>query len=562
MLDDGVPAPFMTYGSIYEAVSDLYDGEAAWEELVTVGSPDSLNLAEEALGRHADSDEVGLRIRDFDTGASEAYSFAELDVAANRVANYLVTHTDSHARVGVMLPPSLELYAVAFGTVRAGRVWVPLDVGFGPDALTHRARDAGTSVLFTTDEHLDAVEPDRVPALDRVVAVGETTTDAESRVRVEPYATVEEEASTFGGVATHPDDVYRLAYTSGTSGRPKGAVATHGGTLRNVHPYVRYVLDLQPSDRYFVAASPAWGYGSVFGTVVPGLVGTAIGSYRGRFDPARFVETLRDWRVTNAFAPPTALRALRTSNVGVDPSGFDLRVLVTAGEALDADTATWCRERLGVRPLDTYGATEAGMLVCNYAFDDWKPKPGSMGKPLPGREVALMDDAGEEVPPGEVGAVAVARRTAPRDTHWRNPEDVLELYDGPWLRVGDLARRDEDGYYWYYARADAVINSAGHRIGPGEVEEALLKHDAVAEVCVVGVPDEMRGERVKAFVAPREGTSPSEELRSDLATFARTRLARHAYPREIEFLPALPRTTSGKVDRASLERRGSSADDR
>lgn len=549
----------MTDLETYAAVSDGYSPAVAWEELVTVGSRQSLNLADEALTRHAESDGVGLRIRDFESGAHETYSFAELDRAANRVANYLVTHTDRHARIGVMLPPSIELYAAAFGTVKAGRIWVPLDVVFGPDALTYRARDSGMTVLFTGAKHADKIEPERVSTLDRVVAVDGGTTIERGQLTIDPYSAVDAEASAFETVATHPNDIYRLVYTSGTTGQPKGIPSSHGWTAVASHAYLEHAIDLQPDDRYFVAASPSWAYGSFTGTIAPGMVGTAIGSYRGPYDPERFVETLHEWDITNAFAPPTALRQLRTADIDIDPADVDLRILATAGEALDKDTAEWCSERFGVRPLDMYGTSEVGIVVCNYSFDDWEHKPGSMGKPVPGREVVLLDDDGDTVGPDEIGEIAVERRIDilgdARSDYWGKPDAGLEMREGRWLRVGDLAKRDTDGHYWYYARKDAVINSAGHRIGPDEVEATVRKHDSVAEVCVVGVPDSERGERVKAFIAPTAGTTPSDDLKQDIASFARENLAKYAYPREIEFLDELPTTATGKVDRASLEER-------
>ena len=549
----------MAYDDTYEAVYELYNRDAAWDELVTVGSREHLNLADEAIGRHADSDAIGLRIRDFETGEHEEYSFANLNAAANRVANYLDDHTDRNARVGVMLQPSIELYATVFGMAKAGRIWVPLDVVSGPDAITYRVRDSGVTILFMPDEHVEKIEPEDLPALERVVVIGELMTDAIGHITIDPYAAVEEREPTFETVPTHPNDIVRLSYTSGTTGQPKAIPRTHGWIMETNHAYVKYVLDLQPSDRYFAAASPAWSYGSYFGTVTPGMAGTAIGSYRGPFDPERFIETLVEWDVTNAFAPPTALRQLRAADLDFDASAINLRVLVTAGEALDEDTVVWCRDRFGVVPLDAYGAAEVSIVVSNYSFSDWQSKPGSMGKPLPGHEVTLLDDDGNEVGTNEVGEIAVKRRTGAwgdySGEYWGDPEASLDLFQGPWLRVGDLARRDEEGYFWYYARKDAVINSAGHRIGPEEVEETVRKHDSVAEVCVVGVPDEERGERVKAFVALIDDVTPSDEVKRDITTFARSQLAAYAYPREIEFLPELPKTATRKIDRATLEER-------
>ena len=253
----------MTYSDTYEAVYDLYDRDAAWEDLVDVGSRESLNLADEALTRHAGSDEVGLRIRDFQTGADEEYSFGDLNAAADCVANYLVEHTDRHDRVGVMLPPSLELYAAAFGTMKAGRIWVPLDVVFGPDALAHRARDSGMTLLFAPADHADAIDPERMQALDRVVLVDGPPADILREVTVDAYAVVLDHENAFETIETHPNDLFRLVYTSGTSGQPKGIPSPHGWTMVASHAFLKHVIDLRPEDRYFVAASPAWAYGSL-----------------------------------------------------------------------------------------------------------------------------------------------------------------------------------------------------------------------------------------------------------------------------------------------------------
>ncbi|WP_276259629.1 acyl-CoA synthetase [Haloglomus litoreum] len=536
----------MSYDDTYQAVVDLYDPEEGWDELVHVGDRDGLNLGEEALGRHGDSETTALRLRDFETGDVERYSFAELNARANRFANYLVEHTTRGARVAAMLPTRVELYAVVFGTLKAGRVYVPLSPVFGPDAAGHRLDDAGATVLVTDAAHRDRIGSSVPDCVERVLLVeGEP-----EATRAEPYATVAAHDDAFEAVETHPDDPFALSYTSGTTGQPKGVPLEHSG-VPDLHAFIEYVVDLRPDDTYFVAASPAWSYGLVMGTIAPGLRGTAIGCYRGEFDGGMLMDTLARLEVDNAMVPPTALRQL--ANAGVEAEGIDLRVLLAAGESLDEDSVGWCRDVLGTEPQDSYGMTESGMTVCNFAFPDWEVKPGSMGRPLPGTEVALLDpDADERVPQGEVGEIAIRREAGDGGSYWGRPEASMATFTGPWLRTDDLARKDEDGYLWYVGRKDSVIVSAGHRIGPGEVEETLLKHDAVAEVAVVGVPDETRGELVKAFVATA-GVDHSADLADDIRSFAREQLSKHEYPREIEFMDELPKTATGKIARSELE---------
>jgi acetyl-CoA synthetase len=549
----------MGYDSTYDAVSDLHDPEAAWDEVVTEGDRESLNVAQESVGRHANSQETAVRIADFETGETLSYSFAALNDAANRVGNYLAEHTARADRVAAMLPPRIELYAAIFGTVKAGRIYVPLTPLFGPEALSYRLADSGTSVLFLAREYADAFPDEAFPDLERVVVVdgpGSDTPEAgiDGEFAVDGYDRVRAHEADFKTVDTHPDDIYTLKYTSGTTGQPKGVPTRH---RRIVHGsgYNDYVVDLRPEDNYFVAASPAWSYG-LGATMSVGVRDTGIATYRGSFDPVSFLETLEEFEVTNLMCPPTALRQVRGADVDPREYDTDVRVLVSAGEALDEESVAWCDEVFGTKPLDAYGQTEAGMLLCNYSFEDWEVKPGSAGKPLPGMRVTLLDEAGNEVDDGDIGEICVRRSDVSAGTtrvYWGNPDETVRTYQGQWYRTGDLARRDEDGYYWYVSRKDEVIISAGYRIGPEEVQEALVKHDAVEEAGVVGIPDETRGEVVKAYVTVAESATPGEGLADDIREFARSELSKHEYPREVEFVDDLPKTSSGKIKRRELE---------
>lgn len=593
----------MTYSSIYDAVRDNYERDGMWERMLHAGEPESFNLAEEALGRHAGSDEVALRIRDFETGETEQHTFSELDDEANHAANFFESTMARGERFGVLLQPRLELYASIFGGIKSHRIFVPMDTKFGPDAVSYRLDEAGATTLVTVPEKLDAVDTDAVPSLERVVLVHG---DAEERehdlegVEVVSYGgSVGEQPDGYEAMRMHPMRVYSIGYSSGTTGQPSQQFSTHAKCV-GIEPYLKFVVDLQPDDVYFVAASPAWAYGLTLGTLSPGLKGAPIGAYRGHFDVERWVETLDEWGVTNAMVAPTALRQLRSGDVDVEGYDVDLRVLITAGESMDEGTSDWCHENLGTPPLDAYGLSEGGMLVCNYPFPDWEVKPGSMGKPLPGYEVALADPSSvedEEVAGGDEGVRGDSKGDAdavlgegfvPPETEDETVDEIVEVEEpgkvgevavkqqglggpleglretGGWLLTGDLAERDEDGYWWYRGRADEVIISAGYRIGPEEVEKTLVKHDAVAETAVVGVPDETRGNIVKAYVSTASGFSEGsedEELRESIVRFAKQELSKHEYPRKVEFVDELPKTASDKVHRRKLKEREEKTDD-
>ena len=544
----------MTYENTYEAIFDLYNPETAWKENTTTGNRQSLNLGYEALGRHANSSAVALRLRDFETGDFETYTYAELNAAANSVANYLEVHTDRAARIAVMLPARLELYAALFGTLKSGMVYVPLASVFGPDAIEYRLNDSSASIFVTESSVLDSL--DSIPdSVEYVITVDESENRSDSAtesIGVNTFEEVLEYESSYTAVDTHPNDPYALTYTSGTTGQPKGVLKSHRSAIES-YAYPAYVTDLRSDDVYFAAAPPAWSYGLIRGTIGPGLVGTAIGAYRGSFDPELLLETFERFEVTNAMIPPTALRRIQNDS----PQGYDidLRVLVTVGESLDAETVEWARGYFGTTPLDGYGLTEAGMVICNYGFDDWELKPGSMGRPVPGREVTLLDESGNSVEQGEVGEISIRRTESPTPIYWRRPEATLDQFTGQWIRTGDLARKDSDGYFWYVGRADSVIVSSGYRIGPEEVEETVRRHPVVTDVVVVGVPDEVRGEIVKAYVVTDESTTPTDDLADRIAAFTRRELSKHEYPREIEFVEAFPTTATGKIDRNKLETR-------
>jgi acetyl-CoA synthetase len=529
----------------YERACEEYGWEQAWDAFE--GSEDGqCNIGQEIVGKHAERDDLAVRIIDFDSDEVEEISYAELHDLSSRFANFLEELGLSQSDiVAGLLSPRPELYAAIAGTWLGGFVYMPMFTLFGPEAVNYRLEDAEASVVVTSATHREKINED-IETLEAIVVVGGDDGFT--------FEDVHEHETGYEAADTGADDPAVIQYTSGTTGAPKGARATHQGLVAQ-HPYVTYAADIRESDTYFGAAPPAWSYGLFVCTAYPLHLGTGTTTYRGEFDPKRFVSTLKEYSVTNLFAVPTALRAMAGLGLDLDPEEFDLRVVCTAGEPLDSGTVEWGQTSFGVTVLDHYGFTEGGMLVCNYPFEDWDVKPGSMGKPVPGREVRVLEmEDDTPMRTDEVGEIAARQGIAPNamQGYLGLPEESAAKFEGEWLRSDDLARVDEDGYYWYEGRADDVIISSGYRIGPTEVEDSLMNHEAVAEAGVIGLPDEERGEIVAGFVRPAKGFEPSDELAEEIKRDVRDRLSKHEYPRTLRFIETFPRTPSGKVKRFEL----------
>jgi acetyl-CoA synthetase len=354
-----------------------------------------------------------------------------------------------------------------------------------------------------------------------------------------------------------PEDPYVIHYTSGSTGKPKGILLGHKAMLQQLMA-CRYVVDLQAEDVYWCSADPGWVTGTSVGIFGPWYLGATIVSYEGRFDARAWYSLIQRLRVSVWFTAPTALRMLMREGDGLvkEYNLGSLRHVCSAGEPLNPEVVRWGLQTLGQRIHDNWWQTETGApCISNYRC--MALRPGSMGRPLPGVEAAIVDEAGRELPPGREGFLALRPGWPSMMVGiWNGPTRYQEYFQIPgWYRSGDLAYRDEDGYFWFRSRADDVIKTSGERLGPFEVESALIEHPAVQESAVIGKPDPLRGEIVKAFVVLLPGHEPSEELKEDIVQFVRTRLAYYAYPREVEFLDSLPKTRSGKIMRRVLKAR-------
>jgi acetyl-CoA synthetase len=519
--------------------------------------PTEFNLAAATVGRRAGTRprSTALIVED-ESGAVWRYTFADVRRLACRLSNVLVgLGMQPGERVAILLPQSLETALAHLGVYQAGLVAVPLFVLFGPDALEYRLRDSGATALITDAANWPKVGEirHRLPDLRTAVVVGGGGVDE----TVDFEAAVAAASPRFRAVRTAAEDPAIIIYTSGTTGPPKGALHAHRFLLGHM-PGVLFPHDFPPrrGDLFWTPADWAW-IGGLYDVLFPAWYwGLPVVAYRARkFDPERAFDLMARHAIRNVFLPPTALKLLRQSGARA-PAGLRLRSVGSGGETLGGELLDWGRTTLGVTINEFYGQTECNLVVSNSAAI-MPVKPGSMGRPVPGHDVAIISEDGTVLPIDEVGEIAI-RRPDPVMflSYWNRPDATADKFVGDWLRTGDRGSMDSDGYVWYQARTDDVITSGGYRIGPGEIEDCLLRHPAVGLAAVVGIPDPVRTELVKAFIVPASGVLPSAALTAEIQDFVRTRLAAHEYPRQIEYLDALPLTATGKVMRRELRARG------
>jgi len=553
-----------------------YAGQRAafsWEAIRTqlAGTPGGgINITAEAVERQAAGalhDKIAFRFLSRGKPAREI-SFGELSVLASRFANVLDKLRIARGeRIFILAGRIPELYIAMLGGLKRGVVVSPLFSAFGPEPIATRVNLGEGRVLVTTDflyERKVAKWRDKMPTLEHVLLAAEDggSTDIPGTLDL---ATLMAGAGDTSPVAdTGPEDMSLLHFTSGTTGTPKGAVHVHGAVVTHFATG-RYALDLHPDDIYWCTADPGWVTGTSYGIIAPLLHGVTSIIDSEEFDAERWYGLLQDERVTVWYTAPTAVRMLMKAGPAI-PQKYrfpQLRFIASVGEPLNPEAVRWGKEVLGLPIHDNWWQTETGgiMIANTPAFDI---KPGSMGRPLPGIDATIMrrheDGTATLIEEPDVEGELALRRGWPSmfRAYLNNEERYRKCFAGPddeWYLTGDLAKRDADGYFWFVGRADDVIKSAGHLIGPFEVESALMEHPAVAEAGVIGKPDPVVGEVVKAFVSLKKGFEESEALRMELLGHARKRLGAAVAPKEIAFLPSLPRTRSGKIMRRLLKAR-------
>ena len=499
--------------------------------------PDRFNLGAACCDPH-DPESVALIGVDRSGGVSET-TFGDLSEVTSRVAGGLSrSHVEPGDRVAVVVPQSLATGIAHLAIWKLGAVSLPLASLFGPDALAYRLRDSGAVATIVSPGNRSKVE-EAVPGLP-IIEVGPQFAGLGSGDPV-PVAD------------TAAEDPVFLIYTSGTTGPPKGALHPHRSLFGHLPAFeLYYEFAPQPGDVIWTPADWAW-IGGLMDVVIPAwYYGMTVLTTDSDFDPHRAVKLMADHGVTLAFLPPTALKMMRAADV--DGSGLRLRSIFSGGEALGEELLGWVTDTLGCAVNEGYGQTEANIVVGNCS-SVWPVRPGSMGRAIPGHDVQVQDEDGNRLI-GEVGEIVVrAGDPVMMLGYWNRPDATEEKYRDGWLLTGDLGREDEDGYLWFESRKDDVISSMGYRIGPGEIEESLMGHPAVAMSAVIGVPDEVRGQIPAAFVVLRPGYEPDEDLAAELQQHVRTRLAAHEVPRRVTFVDDLPRTTTGKIMRRTLRDR-------
>ena len=546
----------------YAATRASFDWASVEEEIDFLPGG-GLNLAYEAIDRHVvhgNADKPAM-IWEGKNGEKETYTYDDMRRETNRFANVLGSlGVEKGTRVFTFMERIPEIYFTVFGTLKAGCVIGPLFSAFGPDPVRDRMEDSGAKVLVTQPElrkKIAEILP-QLPDLEHIIVVNKNGRSAEPLAEgdLDYYALMNEASDDFGPIATTRDDYSIMHYTSGTTGKPKGAVHRHNAVIQH-YLTGKWCLDLHPDDIYWCTADPGWVTGTSYGMSAPWTNGVTQVIYEGGFSARKWYQILEDYKVTVWYTAPTAIRMLMKSGVEL-PQTFDLsnlRFAASVGEPLNPEAVEWGVEAIGMPFHDNWWQTETGgIMIANYACMDIRP--GSMGRPLPGIEPGIIDAEGNEKPDGQEGNLAV-RTPWPSmfQTYWQQEERYDSRFVNGWYITGDEAVRDSDGYYWFIGRSDDVINTAGHLVGPFEVESALIEHPAVAEAGVIGKPDPIAMEVVKAFVSLKDGYEPSDELRRELMGFARQKLAAAVAPREIEIIPGLPKTRSGKIMRRLLKAR-------
>jgi acetyl-CoA synthetase len=515
--------------------------------------PPRYNIAEDVCDRWAALDAGRTAIIEVSPDWRAApVSFGALRDASLRLANALTARGVRRGdRIAILLPQGRCVLTAHLAAYRLGAIAVPLAALFGVDALAYRLADSGAKVLVTDAPGLAKFRQIAQPLPDLALTVSVDGADGDA---LDWHALLATAAPDFATAATGPDDPALMIYTSGTTGNPKGAL--HGHRVLPGHlPGVQMPHEFlpQPGDLAWTPADWAWA-GGLLNMLLPALhFGVAVVARPvTRFEPEEAFRLMADFGIRNAFVPPTALRMLRSVERPRERFALNLRTVAAAGEALGAETLAWGREALGLTINEAYGQTECNLVLASCAAIGVS-RPGFIGKAVPGHEVAIIRPDGLVCAPGEQGEIAVRRPDPVMFLgYWGNAAATQAKFVGDWMKTGDQAVQDAEGYVRFVGRDDDVITSSGYRIGPGEIEDCLLRHDAVALAAVVGKPDPLRTEIVKAFIVLREGLRGTPELASELQDFVRRRLSAHEYPREIAFRDELPMTTTGKIVRRLL----------
>ncbi|MFH1975479.1 MAG: AMP-binding protein [Pseudomonadota bacterium] len=520
-----------------------------------------MNAAYYVCDAHAEDKSKVAIFHEDGTGQKGKITFWELKNLTNRLANYLQSQgLNKGDRVAICMPQRAETIISHIAAWKLGCVSMPLTVLFGSDGLKYRLEHSDAKVAIVEDTVLDTLRgiKQNLKDLKKILVVGDVELEEDEIEFGEAMAGMPRD---FDPVELDPDDNMVLIYTGGTTGDPKGVVHRHSWIFRGPGHFAALCnAEIRPGDVFWNPADFAWG-GPLFDLAFPGLFyGKPILTYSGggKFDPEKAFKLIEDYGLTILYIPPTGLRMMRQVD---NPSAkFDLssgRVLMSGAEAFGKALPEWAAKTFGSHIVvhEAYGQTEATLLTMNcQRYYEYKY---NIGKAVPGLKVEVLDDEGNVLPPREQGEIAIGAfdgNPVVFKEYWKNPEETKAKFKGNWMLTGDLGTKDKDGYFTFLSRKDDIIISSGYRFGPSEIEDILIKHEAVVEAAVIGVPDETRGEIPKAFVILREGYEPTDDLVMKLQVFVQKRLAKHEYPRKIQFVAELPKTTTGKIKRRDLRK--------
>jgi len=517
--------------------------------------PEYYNIGVDICDKHAHQRYRLALVYENEKGKIEKYTFWELKRFSNQFANALkASGLNAGDRMGILLPQCPEAAIAHIATYKIGAIAIPLFTLFGTDALEYRLNNSEARCVVTDTANLDKLLTirDKLPRLDNIFVI---RGGANENI-VDFWEAVHKGSTDFNPVKTRKDDPALIIYTSGTTGPPKGALHAHRTLLGHL-PGVEFPHNFFPREDDFFWTPADWAWiGGLIDVLFPSWHhGIPVLAYRARkFDPEFAFDLMARHGIRNAFLPPTALKLMRQVKNPKDRHDFRIRSIGSGGETLGRELLDWGKEIFGITINEFYGQTEANLVVGNCA-QIMDVRPGSMGKAIPGHIVEIIDDSGNVLPPGTPGNVAIKRPDPVMFLeYWKNPKATDNKFVGDWSLTGDMGRKDDDGYLWFVGREDDLITSSGYRIGPGEIEDCLIKHPAVSMAAVVGKPDEIRTEIVKAFIVLQTDAVADDSLKRDIKDFVRKRLAAHEYPREIEFVKTLPMTATGKIIRKDLRK--------
>ena len=537
----------------YSDYYNNFDMNALAPEIFGEHLDDRLNAYMACCGRHVRDgrgDNIAL-VHEDTTGNVTRMSFAELDKTSAQVANLLQSYgVQAGDQVATMLPRTPELLTIVLATWRIGAVYQPLFTAFGYDSIKYRMDKANTKVVFTNADNRGKFED--LAKQTKMVLVG-SKVDAQSWGDDNYAEMLATQSQTIETVALDTDAPFLQMFTSGTVGKSKG-VSVPLTAFSAFYLYMRYAIDLREDDRYWNMADPGWAYGLYYAITGPLLLGVTTYFNEAGFDAENTRDFMVRHKITNLASSPTAFRMMKSSGVfeKAHNDKLSLRCANSAGETLNTEVVSWVETHLGCKVFDQYGQTETGMTCCEHHGLAHECPVGSMGMPLPGHTLVVVDDEMNVLPDGEQGQLAVVVSQSPafyfRGYSWNEKQAFVDDY----YLTGDVVERHSDGSYWFSGRDDDIITTAGYRVGPTDVENTVLEHKAVAESAAVGIPDEVRGHTIKSYVVLKDGIEGSDEIAKEIQDLVRRRLSTHAYPREVEFVSELPKTPSGKIQRFLL----------